>query len=145
MASGKLGTNRSISAHTATDKISNRNGITGDSLESCFKNIQGRPSHIPSTLLIQRSRRLITRAMAFNIATLVLRLAFGLSLALAHGLPKLMSFAEHSAGFPDPLGIGPVVSMGLVVFAEFFCSLLVAFGAFTRFTAIPVVILMAVA
>ncbi|MES2503847.1 MAG: DoxX family protein [Myxococcota bacterium] len=83
--------------------------------------------------------------MQFNIATLALRLSFGLSMALAHGLPKLMNFAEMSPGFADPLGIGPVPSMAFVVFAEFFCALLVAFGVLTRYSAIPVIIVMAVA
>ncbi|MEI6789782.1 MAG: DoxX family protein [Myxococcaceae bacterium] len=77
-----------------------------------------------------------------DLAKLLLRLSFGLSMALTHGLPKLMSFAEKSSSFPDPLGIGSVPSLAFVVFAEFFCSILVAFGAFTRFTAIPVVLVM---
>ena len=83
--------------------------------------------------------------MSLNIASVALRLVFGLSMALAHGLPKLMSFAEKSSSFADPFNIGPVYSMAFVVFAEFFCSLLVAFGALTRFAALPVVAVMAVA
>ena len=80
-----------------------------------------------------------------DIAKLLLRLSFGLCLALAHGLSKLTGFAEHSAGFPDPFGIGSVPSMALVVFAEFFCGILVALGVFTRYTVIPVIIVMATA
>lgn len=80
-----------------------------------------------------------------DFGKLVLRLGFGLSIALGHGLPKLMGFSENSHSFPDPFGIGPVVSMALVIFAEFFCSILVAFGAITRLCAIPVVITMATA
>jgi putative oxidoreductase len=47
--------------------------------------------------------------------------------------------------FGDPIGIGPVPSLLLVVFAEFFCALLVAVGLGTRFAAIPPVIAMGVA
>lgn len=80
-----------------------------------------------------------------DLAKLILRLSFGLSLALAHGLPKLMNFAEKSPNFADPLSVGPVLSMAFVVFAEFFCAILVAFGALTRAAAVPVVIVMATA
>ncbi|MEI6805715.1 MAG: DoxX family protein [Myxococcaceae bacterium] len=80
-----------------------------------------------------------------DLAKLLLRLSFGLSFALAHGLPKLMSFAEKSPDFADPFSIGPVLSMALVVFGEFFCGILVAFGALTRFAAIPPAIIMATA
>ena len=80
-----------------------------------------------------------------DLAKLLLRLSFGLSLALNHGLPKLMNFAEKSPDFADPFSIGPVMSMALVVFGEFFCGILVAFGALTRAAVIAPALIMATA
>jgi putative oxidoreductase len=81
---------------------------------------------------------------AFSAGMLVLRLAAGVLLMVNHGYPKLMSFAEKSQTFGDPLGIGGPASLGLAVFAEFFCAALVALGLLTRLASIPVIILFAV-
>ena len=76
-------------------------------------------------------------------AALLLRLIFG-GFMLTHGYNKLTGFAEMSADFPDPIGVGPQVSLGLTVFAEFFCALLLVLGVLTRFAAIPLIICMLV-
>lgn len=62
-----------------------------------------------------------------------------------HGWPKWASWAEKADSFPDPLGVGTVASLGLAVFAEFFCSALVAVGAATRLAVVPLIATMAVA
>lgn len=80
-----------------------------------------------------------------DLAKLLLRLSFGLCLALAHGLGKLTSFSEYAASFPNPLGFGSAPSMALVIFAEFFCGILVALGLFTRLSTLPILIVMATA
>ncbi len=80
-----------------------------------------------------------------DIALLILRLALGGSMLMAHGLGKFQNFAEHSAQFPDPFGMGSSLSMGLAVFAEMFCSILIILGALTRVAAIPLIVTMAVA
>jgi putative oxidoreductase len=80
-----------------------------------------------------------------DIALLILRLALGGSMLLAHGLGKFQSFGENSAQFPDPFGLGSPVSMGLAVFAEMFCSILIILGALTRVAAIPLIVTMGVA
>jgi putative oxidoreductase len=61
-----------------------------------------------------------------------------------HGYGKLISFAEEASTFEDPIGLGPVLSMVLAIFAEFFCSLALVFGVATRLAAIPLIILMIV-
>src|SRR5688572_5562640 len=76
---------------------------------------------------------------------LVLRLGAGLFLAFGHGLAKLTGFADKAAAFADPIGLGPTVSLALVVFAEFFCALAVAAGLLTRLAALPVIFTMGVA
>jgi putative oxidoreductase len=78
-----------------------------------------------------------------DVASLFLRLALGLTMALAHGKGKLLGFPM--AEFPDPLHIGPNASLILVIFAELVCSLLLVLGLWTRLALIPLIINMSVA
>ena len=48
-----------------------------------------------------------------QISLLVLRLYFGGMMLFAHGWPKLMSFSQKAAVFPDPLGVGSELSLVL--------------------------------
>jgi putative oxidoreductase len=79
-----------------------------------------------------------------SIALLIMRASFGLMM-LTHGWPKLVDLVQKSSSFPDPLNIGSKTSLALVVFAEFFCAILVVLGLATRFAAIPLMVAMAVA
>lgn len=67
-----------------------------------------------------------------ELALLLLRLAFGTALIGAHGWGKLVHFAERSAKFPDPFGVGSEISLGLAVFAEVFCALALILGVAAR-------------
>lgn len=80
-----------------------------------------------------------------ELGLLILRLVLGGSMLLNHGVPKLMKFNELSASFPDPLGVGPKISLGLAVFAEVLCSALLIVGFLTRFAALSLAITMGVA
>lgn len=80
-----------------------------------------------------------------SLSLLVLRLSLGGFMAFGHGYGKLISFAEKSASFPDPLGVGHRVSMALAIFAEFLCSLLLMLGLGTRLILIPLLVTMGVA
>lgn len=64
---------------------------------------------------------------------------------LLHGIGKLYDWLGGQTDFFDPFGIGGQTSLGLVVFAEFFCSLLVIIGLYTRLALIPLIITLAVA
>ena len=66
-----------------------------------------------------------------SLAVLVLRLSFGF-LMIPHGYDKMQEFIKGNHDFPDPLHVSPIISHGLTVFAEFFCSVLLFFGLFTR-------------
>jgi putative oxidoreductase len=79
-----------------------------------------------------------------DLASLVLRLALG-SIMMSHGIPKLMNLLSGTIAFGDPIGIGITTSLTLVVFAEFFCSILIIFGFWTRLALIPLIITMLVA
>lgn len=82
---------------------------------------------------------------AFNIGILVLRVVAGLTLAINYGYPKLMGFSKLSADFPNPFHLPSSVAAGLLVFAEFFCALLVVLGLTTRLACIPLIIAMGTA
>mgnify|MGYP002795427244 FL=1 len=57
---------------------------------------------------------------------------------LTHCYPKLMRlFGDEPIEFMDFLGLGPVVSLSLAVFAEFLCAILIMIGFKTRLAAIP--------
>jgi putative oxidoreductase len=77
--------------------------------------------------------------IAFNIATLILRIVFGL-LILPHGWDKLSHFATKKYKFMDFMGIGSALSLGLATFAEFFCAILLMLGLFTRLATIPLLV-----
>jgi putative oxidoreductase len=81
----------------------------------------------------------------FNISMLLIRLAFGLLMIMKHGLPKLMEFSTQQYTFYNFLGIGSRFSLVLAIFAELFCSMFLILGLFTRFTVIPLIIVMMVA
>lgn len=78
-------------------------------------------------------------AGAINAALLVLRLGFGI-LMMAHGYEKLRGFGDMQDKFMNFMGIGSTASLALVVFAEFFCSLFIILGLFTRLATIPLII-----
>src|SRR5690606_8168236 len=82
---------------------------------------------------------------AFNIATLLLRVGFGVLMIPSHGWRKLSNFASMKEDFINFMGLGSTLSLGLATFAEFFCSLLLIFGLATRLATIPLIITMVVA
>ena len=82
-------------------------------------------------------------AGAFNTAMLVLRLGMGI-LMMMHGYDKLVHFGDLQNKFMNFLGLGSMISLALVVFAEFFCSLFIILGLFTRPATIPLIITMLV-
>ncbi len=88
------------------------------------------------------STRYSENAVSFSL--LLLRLAAG-GLIIPHGFDKLIHFVEQAKTFPDPLQVGSVVSLSLVIFAEFFCAVLLVGGLMTRLVVIPLLITMAVA
>jgi len=81
---------------------------------------------------------------AFNAAMLLLRLGAGV-LMMGHGYDKLIHFGSRHNSFMNFLGIGSTLSLSLVIFAEFFCSLFIIMGLFTRLATIPLIITMSIA
>ncbi len=79
----------------------------------------------------------------FNIATLLLRVVFGATI-IPGGYGKIQHFNEYKSQFINFMGLGQSVSLSLVIFAEFFCAILIVAGLFTRLAAIPLIIAMSV-
>lgn len=68
-------------------------------------------------------------------AWLLLRVFLPLCMLVSHGWGKLIGFSNIAPGFVDPYGLGPTLSLALVVGAEFFGSLFLMAGLFSRWTA----------
>lgn len=85
--------------------------------------------------------------LTFNdLGLLVLRMFLGLTMLFAHGVGKWgRLFSGGEIQFRDPLGVGDTTSLALAVFAEVFCSVLLALGLMTRWALIPLIITMLVA
>ena len=82
--------------------------------------------------------------VAEAVGLFVLRVAVG-GMMLTHGWPKLQRLLETPDKFADPLGLGPELSLGLAVFSEVICAVLIVVGAGTRAAAFPLLITMLVA
>ena len=80
-------------------------------------------------------------ATSFNTAMLLLRLIFGV-LMMNHGYGKLIGFSKYAESMPQLFGMSGTITTALVVFAEFFCSLFLILGLFTRLACVPLIITM---
>lgn len=59
---------------------------------------------------------------------------------MMNGYDKLKNFSTLEPKFMNFMGIGSSLSLALLIFAEFFCSLFLILGLFTRLAAIPLII-----
>jgi putative oxidoreductase len=78
-------------------------------------------------------------AGAFNTGLLILRLAAGILMA-NHGYMKLQHYDEMSRTFTGFIGLSPGITLGLLIFAELVCAILITIGLFTRLACVPLVI-----
>jgi putative oxidoreductase len=80
-----------------------------------------------------------------DLGLLAIRLLSG-GMMLTHGIPKFdRLFGEGPVKFADPFGLGPEISLGMVLFAEVGCSLLVMLGFKTRWATLPLIFTMLMA
>jgi putative oxidoreductase len=81
----------------------------------------------------------------FDIVLFLVRLCIGFAM-ISHGFPKLQTLIDGGEiQFYDFLGLGPQISLGLTVFAEFVCSIFLILGLFTRVAAGFLIFTMAIA
>lgn len=79
-----------------------------------------------------------------SVILLIVRVVFGVML-MNHGIDKWANYQELSAVFPDPLGIGSPLSLGLAIFGELVCSMAFIIGFLYRLAMIPMIFTMCVA
>jgi putative oxidoreductase len=80
-----------------------------------------------------------------NLGLLLVRLLAS-GMMLTHGIPKIdRLLIDGPVKFPNPFGLGPEISLLLVIFAEVGCSILVMAGFKTRFATLPLLFTMLVA
>lgn len=95
--------------------------------------------------MLRKMLRTGTNDDLLDILVLVLRVSLA-AFMITHGWPKLSKLlAGGEIQFGDPIGLGPALSLILVVFAEFFCSILIGIGLGTRLASIPLMFTMFVA
>src|SRR5690606_35662418 len=88
---------------------------------------------------------LLSRKSYPNLALFLLRVSLGWFMVYGHGWPKWNRLFETPDQFMDFMGLGPEISLALVVFAELICSLLIILGLTTRLAALPLMFTMLVA
>ena len=79
-----------------------------------------------------------------SLFLLAVRIIFGI-LLMNHGIQKWSNFQGLSMTFPDPLGIGSPLSLGLAIFGELVCSMGFIIGFLYRLAMIPMIFTMSVA
>lgn len=80
-----------------------------------------------------------------NIFLLLVRITVGFAM-LSHGFPKLEKLLEGGEiEFYSFLGLNSAISLGLVIFAEFVCSIFIILGLFTRWASFFLIFTMAMA
>lgn len=89
--------------------------------------------------------RLVHWRFSPDAGLFLLRAAVGGMMLIGHGLGKLQGFPAAGAEFPDPLGVGNQLSYYLALSGEVLFPALLILGLFTRLSAIPSAITMAVA
>ena len=85
------------------------------------------------------------RSINTDLASLLLRLVFGLTMLSLHGYSKLERWDELKVDFAEPFGIPAYWAAALTIFAEFYCCIFIVLGLFTRISSIPIILCMAVA
>ncbi|MFJ4350210.1 DoxX family protein [Pseudomonas sp. NPDC089428] len=76
---------------------------------------------------------------------LFMRVMAALLLFFIHGLPKLLDWSGELQRIEDPFGLGAPLTLGLAVFAEVVCPLLLLLGVAARLACLPVLAVLLVA
>ena len=76
---------------------------------------------------------------------LFMRVSAAVLLLCVHGLPKLLHWNVEVQRIEDPFGLGGSLTLGLAVFAEVLCPLLLILGIYARLACLPVLAVLAVA
>ncbi|MCQ9393182.1 DoxX family protein [Pseudomonas viridiflava] len=96
-------------------------------------------SHLQSGVSPKRAQTLIGWGLLF------MRVSVSLLLLHVHGLPKLMHWSVEVQRIEDPFGLGGTLTLGLAVFAEVICPVLLILGVWARLACLPILAVLAVA
>lgn len=80
-----------------------------------------------------------------DLGLLILRCSLGFPMLLLHGWGKFQNFSTLAPKFLPLFGLPSNISLGLAIFAEVVCSVLLIIGLFTRFAALNLAVTMSVA
>ena len=72
----------------------------------------------------------------YDLALLLLRIGFG-GFMLTHGIPKIEMLFKDPIDFPDPIGLGPTLSLIGTIIGEVIAQILIIIGYQTRLATIP--------
>ena len=86
----------------------------------------------------------MSTSTSYSLGLLILRVGFS-AMLLVHGIQHIKILFSSNINFADPIGLGPVITLLLVLFAEIICTVLIIIGVKTRWATIPPIILMLVA
>jgi putative oxidoreductase len=98
---------------------------------------------LTSRLDVARPSALAPTSVAWGL--LFMRVSASLLLLWVHGLPKLLHWNLELQRIEDPFGLGASLTLGLAVFAEVLCPLLLMLGILARLACLPVLAVLAVA
>ncbi|MDI9777289.1 MULTISPECIES: DoxX family protein [Pseudomonas] len=76
---------------------------------------------------------------------LFMRVMAAVLLFSIHGLPKLLDWSGELQRIEDPFGLGAPLTLGLAVFAEVVCPVLLVLGVVARLACLPVLAVLLVA
>lgn len=91
------------------------------------------------TLIDPDSPRLAAGGLLF------MRVMAALLLLFIHGLPKLLNWSAELQRIEDPFGLGAPLTLGLAVFAEVVCPVLLILGVAARLACLPVLAVLLIA
>lgn len=91
------------------------------------------------TLINPDSPRLTAGGLLF------MRVMAALLLLFIHGLPKLLNWSTELQRIEDPFGLGAPLTLGLAVFAEVVCPVLLILGVAARLACLPVLAVLLIA
>ena len=79
------------------------------------------------------------------LGLLFMRATAAFLLLFIHGLPKLLDWSGELQRIEDPFGLGAPLTLGLAIFAEVVCPLLLLLGIAARLACLPVLAVLLVA
>lgn len=80
-----------------------------------------------------------------DLGLLFLRASGALFLLWVHGLPKLLNYSEQLKLIEDPFHLGAPITLGLAIFAEVLCPLLIIAGVLVRLACLPILAVLLIA